>query len=37
VQRAGAQVSGLAVLLELAFLNGRAKLAGLPVSALLTI
>ena len=37
VQRAGARVSGLAVLLELAFLNGRAKLAGLPVSALLTI
>jgi len=37
VQRAGARVAGLAVLLELSFLNGRAKLAGLPVSALLTI
>jgi adenine phosphoribosyltransferase len=36
VQRAGAQVTGLAVLLELSFLNGRAKLADLPVSALLT-
>ena len=37
VQRAGAQVAGLAVLLELSFLNGRAKLPELPVSALLTI
>jgi adenine phosphoribosyltransferase len=37
VQRAGARLAGLAVLLELSFLNGRAKLAGLPVSALLTI
>jgi adenine phosphoribosyltransferase len=37
VQRAGAQVTGLAVLLELSFLNGRARLANLPVSALLTI
>jgi len=37
VQRAGAQVAGLAVLLELSFLNGRAKLAELPVSALLTV
>ena len=37
VQRAGAQVAGLAVLLELSFLNGRAKLPGLPVSALLTV
>ena len=35
VQRAGARVAGLAVLLELSFLNGRAKLADLPVSALL--
>ena len=33
VQRAGAQVTGLAVLLELSFLNGRARLADLPVSA----
>jgi adenine phosphoribosyltransferase len=37
VQRAGAQVTGLAVLLELSFLNGRARLAHLPVSALLTV
>jgi adenine phosphoribosyltransferase len=37
VQRAGAEVTGLAVLLELSFLNGRAKLPALPVSALLTV
>jgi len=37
VQRAGARVAELAVLLELSFLNGRAKVAGLPVRALLTI
>ena len=37
VQRAGAQVAGLAVLLELSFLNGRARLTDLPVSALLTV
>jgi adenine phosphoribosyltransferase len=37
VHRAGAQVAGIAVLLELSFLHGRAKLADLPVSALLTI
>jgi adenine phosphoribosyltransferase len=37
VQRSGAEVAGLAVLLELSFLNGRAKLPGLPVSALLTL
>lgn len=37
VQRAGAEVAGLAVLLELSFLDGRAKLPGLPVSALLTV
>jgi adenine phosphoribosyltransferase len=37
VQRAGARVAGLAVLLELSFLNGRARLAELPVSALLTV
>jgi len=37
VHRAGAQVAGIAVLLELSFLDGRAKLADLPVSALLTI
>ena len=37
VQRAGAQVTGLAVLLELSFLNGRARLTDVPVSALLTV
>lgn len=37
VRRAGAQLAGLAVLLELSFLNGRAKLPDLPVSALLTV
>jgi adenine phosphoribosyltransferase len=37
VQRSGAQVAGLAVLLELSFLNGRAKLPDLGVSALLTV
>jgi adenine phosphoribosyltransferase len=37
VRRTGAQVAGLAVLLELSFLNGRAKLPDLPVSALLTV
>jgi len=37
VQLAGARVAGLAVLLELSFLNGRARLADLPVSALLTV
>ena len=37
VQRAGARVAELGVLLELSFLNGRARLAGFPVSALLTI
>jgi adenine phosphoribosyltransferase len=37
VRRAGAQIAGIAVLLELSFLSGRARLAGLPVSALLTI
>jgi adenine phosphoribosyltransferase len=37
VQRAGAEVAGLAVLLELSFLNGRAKLPGLPVASLLTV
>ncbi len=35
VRRAGAEVAGIAVLLELAALNGRAKLAGLEVRALL--
>jgi adenine phosphoribosyltransferase len=37
VHRSGAQVAGIAVLLELSFLHGRAKLAGLPVSALVTV
>ena len=37
VHRTGAQVTGLAVLLELSVLNGRAKLPDLPVSALLTV
>jgi adenine phosphoribosyltransferase len=36
VRRAGAQVAGIAVLLELSFLNGRARLADLPLRALLT-
>ena len=37
VRRAGAEIVGLAVILELTFLGGRAKLPGLPVSALLTV
>ncbi len=37
VQRTGAQVTGLAVLLELSFLKGRGRLPDLPVSALLTV
>lgn len=37
VQRAGAEVAGIAVLLELSFLPGRAKLADLPVTALITV
>ena len=37
IQRAGAEVAGLAVLLELSFLNGRSKLPGLPVTSLLTV
>src|SRR5581483_3630746 len=37
VRRAGAQVTGLAVLLELSFLGGRDRLADLPVSALVTL
>jgi adenine phosphoribosyltransferase len=35
VRRAGAEVAGVSVLLELTALNGRAKLAGLDVHALL--
>ncbi len=37
VQRAGARVAGISVLLELSFLPGRAKLADLPVTALITV
>src|ERR1700678_456956 len=37
VRRSGAQVAGFAVLLVLSFLNGRAKLPDLPVTALLTV
>ena len=37
VHRAGATVAGIAVLLELSFLGGRARLPDLPVSALLTV
>ena len=37
IHRAGARVCGIAVLLELSFLGGRARLADLPVSALLTV
>ena len=36
VRRAGAEVIGIAVLLELSFLNGQAKLGDLPFTALLT-
>ena len=37
VERAGGTVAGLTVLLELSFLSGRARLAGRPVHALLTV
>jgi adenine phosphoribosyltransferase len=37
VQRAGAEVAGIAVLIELSFLNGRDKLPGLPVTSLFTV
>ncbi len=37
VERAGGTVAGFTVLLELAFLAGRGKLAGRPVHALLTV
>jgi adenine phosphoribosyltransferase len=37
VQRAGGQVTGIAVLLELSFLHGRAKLTDFPVTALFTV
>jgi adenine phosphoribosyltransferase len=37
VRRSGAEVAGIAVLLELGFLNGRASLPGLDVRSLLTV
>jgi adenine phosphoribosyltransferase len=37
VERAGAEVIGFSVLLELAFLDGRKRLPGRPVHALLTV
>jgi adenine phosphoribosyltransferase len=37
VRRAGAEVAGVAVLLELSFLNGRAKLSDIDFTALLTV
>ena len=37
VRRAGARVAGISVLLELSFLHGRAKLADVPVTALITV
>ncbi len=37
VRRAGAEVAGIAVLLELSFLHGRAKLPDVPLTALLTV
>jgi adenine phosphoribosyltransferase len=37
VQRTGATVAGIVVLIELSFLAGRAKLPDLPVAALLTV
>jgi adenine phosphoribosyltransferase len=37
VERSGAKVAGIAVLLELSFLAGRAKLTDLPVTALVTV
>jgi adenine phosphoribosyltransferase len=37
VERAGGQVAGLSVLLELSFLGGRERLAPRPVHALLTV
>ncbi len=37
VERAGGRIAGFTVLLELAFLSGRERLAGRPVHALLTV
>ena len=37
VRRSGATVAGIVVLLELGFLDGRSRLPGLPVSALVAV
>jgi adenine phosphoribosyltransferase len=37
VERSGAKVAGIAVLMELSFLAGRTKLTDLPVTALVTV
>jgi len=37
IRRSGATVAGIVVLLELEFLSGRGKLAGLPIRSLLTV
>jgi len=37
VRRAGGEVAGIAVILELAFLDGRAKLSGMSVRSLLVV
>ena len=37
VERSGAEVAGIVVLMELSFLNGRAALSGLDVRALLAV
>ena len=37
VRRAGADIAGIAVLIELGFLGGRAKLAGEPLRTLVTV
>jgi adenine phosphoribosyltransferase len=37
VERAGGQIVGIVVLLELAFLDARSRLAGRPVAALLSV
>jgi adenine phosphoribosyltransferase len=37
VERSGAEVAGIVVLMELSFLNGRSALSGLDVRALLAV
>jgi adenine phosphoribosyltransferase len=37
VRRAGGDVAGIAVILELAFLKGRSRLAGMAVRSLLVV